>query len=212
MGPQKSIRQSGAGKQRSPKASARPSARHRAAVLGILMLLGSLLSACGTATPYGPALDGKGYSEQKTEQDRFRVSFSGNSLTPRETVENYLLYRAAELTIENGHDHFRVVERDLESSTTYHDTITTTPGAYGYSSRRYLRDRRGFPYTRYPYRQLSSVTSHPITSYVAIANIIIYSEASPTRRTPQNDDHSYDARDVLKQLGPTIVRADPASE
>ena len=30
--------------------------------------------------------------------DRWKVSFSGNSLTDRNTVETYLLYRAAELT------------------------------------------------------------------------------------------------------------------
>lgn len=43
-----------------------------------------LLAACGTATPYQPALDGYGFKEQKIEGNRYRVSFSGNSLTPRE--------------------------------------------------------------------------------------------------------------------------------
>jgi hypothetical protein len=41
-----------------------------------------------------------GYSDQQIESNRFRVSFAGNSLTARETVERYLLYRAAELTVQ----------------------------------------------------------------------------------------------------------------
>ncbi len=97
-----------------------------------------------------------------------------------------------------------MVEQDLESSTIYHDNITTAPGGFGYY-------RRGFPYARYPYRQTSSVTSHPMTSYIAVANIIIFSDAGPTRRAPQDDDHTYNARDVLKQLGPRIIRPDSVS-
>ncbi len=34
--------------------------------------------------------------------------------TDRETVENYLLYRAAELTLQNGFDAFTVVNRDID--------------------------------------------------------------------------------------------------
>ena len=41
------------------------------------------VSACATATPYQPAAAGRfgGYAEQKLENDRYRVSFSGNSVT-----------------------------------------------------------------------------------------------------------------------------------
>jgi len=59
------------------------------------------LTACATPTPYQPNIRGQaasgGYSEVRIEPDRFRVNFAGNSLTSRETVEGYLLFRAAEL-------------------------------------------------------------------------------------------------------------------
>ena len=57
------------------------------------------LSACATATPYGPAgVDSRyGYSDQRVDADRYRVSFAGNSLTSREQVEMALLLRAAEV-------------------------------------------------------------------------------------------------------------------
>ena len=80
------------------------------------LALTALLGACTTATPYQPNISGQkvqgGYSEQQVEPDRFRVTFSGNSLTSRETVEGYLLYRAAELTVQQGYDWFEIVERD----------------------------------------------------------------------------------------------------
>ena len=86
---------------------ARPSAS------AVVVLLGLLLAACaGKPTPYQQAQGGYGYSEQRIEENRYRVSFAGNSATSRQTVEDYLLYRAAELTVQNGHDWFEVAARD----------------------------------------------------------------------------------------------------
>ena len=58
------------------------------------------LSACETATPYQPisaqhATASGGYSEQQIEANRWKVEFAGNSLTSRQTVERYLLFRSA---------------------------------------------------------------------------------------------------------------------
>ena len=73
----------------------------------VVVALISLLSACVTATPYQPAEPrGFGYSEERLDQNKYRVSFKGNSLTRRETVEDYLLYRAAELNEHFGSHEF----------------------------------------------------------------------------------------------------------
>ena len=57
------------------------------------------LAACATPTPYQPLVRNGtatgGYTETRISSDRFRVSFQGNTITDRETVERYLLYRAA---------------------------------------------------------------------------------------------------------------------
>ena len=83
------------------------------ALLGLVAL-----NACATATPYQPNLAGQaasgGYSEQRIESNRFRVTFSGNSLTSREKVESYLLFRAAELTVAQGYDWFAVADRKTD--------------------------------------------------------------------------------------------------
>src|SRR3546814_2342802 len=64
------------------------------------------LAACVSVTPYQPASKGYGYSEQRIENNRFRINFAGNSDTPKQTVETYLLFRAAELTLKSGYDYF----------------------------------------------------------------------------------------------------------
>ena len=154
-----------------------------------------LIAGCAVPTPYAPAVDGKGYKEQQLESHRYRVSFAGNSVTPRETVENYLLYRAAEITLQNGKDLFRIVAQETETETRYRTTLS---GLSGFGFHR-------FPYYYQPvFGSVASGTSRPITSYEAFANIIVVSGEDDSQ-----DDQTYDARDVLQKLGPTIVRPDP---
>jgi len=89
------------------------------------------LVACATATPYQEASEPGGYdgfSQQLIENDRARISFGGNSLTKRETVENYLLYRAAEVAVERGYQTFTLQERDVEQKS----RTRVSPGLSGY--------------------------------------------------------------------------------
>lgn len=79
------------------------------------VLLALALTACAASpTPYQEAGENGGYAEQQLEADRYRVKFEGNPATPRETVEDFTLYRAAELTLQTGNDYFKVVSRDVE--------------------------------------------------------------------------------------------------
>ena len=85
-------------------------------ILGSLAAL-TLLAACASSTPYQEAAKGKwGYDQQQIENDRWSVSFSGNSLTDRQTVETYLLYRAAELTQQQGFEHFKVANSETDAN------------------------------------------------------------------------------------------------
>lgn len=78
----------------------------KAATLAVALAATAGLTACATPTPYQPAVRGQavsgGFSDTRIEANRFQVNFAGNSLTSRETVERYLLYRAAELTVAQG--------------------------------------------------------------------------------------------------------------
>lgn len=89
--------------------------RHRIAALPTLLIIASLGACAMQPTPYQPAVDTRyGYSEQRLQDDRYRVQFAGNEATPRATVQDYLLFRAAELTLADGRSHFRFLEQSVE--------------------------------------------------------------------------------------------------
>src|SRR5258707_5288832 len=108
-----------------------------AAIAAIGLVVG--LSACETATPYQPLRTGAqvsgGFTDQRLDQNHFRVTFQGNTLTSRETVESYLLYRAAEVTVSQGYDWFEAVERHTERNRQTYIDSPYVPGPY-YSWRR----------------------------------------------------------------------------
>jgi hypothetical protein len=162
--------------------------RIHAVVLGVAAL--GMLAGCGQPTPYQPAVDGYGYSEQQIEENRYRVSFAGNHLTPADTVQNYWLYRMAELTLDRGFDYFIVVDRGLDRSTTYQGTSTLSPG-YITEDGDYVGGT-GF----------SSYSAHPSDRYTAYADVVMFEGEKPA-----DDVNAYDARSVLRQLDPTIQAA-----
>ncbi|PWE17435.1 hypothetical protein DDZ18_07075 [Marinicauda salina] len=96
--------------------------------------LAVLLAACAaTQTVYGPAADTEraiGYSEQRIESDRWRVSFTAGPDASAATAERLALRRAAELTLESGNEWFEIVRRasDREGSG---DSPVSVGGAVG---------------------------------------------------------------------------------
>ena len=167
--------------------------RNRRYLLGA-MLTAALLVGCGGPTLYKAADPDFGYKEQQLERDRYRVTFSGNSLTDRETVENYLLYRAAELTLERDFDYFVVFDRDVEAETRYVYSFSGFPGhghyrLYGY--------HRGFGGT-FPV----DGRAWPRTRYEAVANIVLF-RGEPA----QSDVKAFEASEVIRYLDNRVIRS-----
>ena len=159
------------------------------------------LSACATATPYAPAGPGhrEGYADVRIAADRFRVSFAGNDITSRETVENYLLYRAAEVTAQNGYDWFETTDRAVErDSRLIGDPFAGEYGPYWHPSWRFYR--RGFWDPWGPHWG-SEWDVQQVTEYQASAEIVMHHGPRPT-----DNAHAFDAREVMTNLGPRIVR------
>lgn len=187
--------------------------RKSAAIVASLALAG-LLSACATATPYQPNVPGQavsgGYSEQRVEANRFRVTFAGNSLTSRETVEGYLLYRAAELTVQEGYDWFSIVDRNTETDRrTYVERDPFYSPWYGPSYgywRPYWRYYGGFgwrtwdPWWGDPF-WADRMDVRTVTKFEASAEIVM--QRGPK---PADDPRAFDARAVIANLGPRVVR------
>jgi len=75
-----------------------------------LFLIIVLLTNC--STPYQPKGALGGYSEEKILDNLFRVEFEGNQHSKPEKIQNYLMYRCAELTKEKGFDYFAIVSEE----------------------------------------------------------------------------------------------------
>jgi hypothetical protein len=184
---------------------ARPRLRSRlrlaAPLAGIL-----ILAACATATPYQPLGVGDtrgGYAEQRIEENRYRVMFAGNVYTSRERVENFLLYRAAELALQNGYDGFTIVERTTErdvETRVYRDPFG--PGRFAYW-RPWWRYHglhgwsRWDPWYGDPF-WADRIDVRTVDRYEAIAEIVLFRGRRPA------DPRSFDARQVIGNIGPTI--------
>ena len=191
--------------------------RSRRAAIVAALAGATVLTACVGPTPYRPAVGSgynrTGFSDQQVEADRFRVTFAGNSYTSRDTVERYLLFRAAEVTLQSGNDHFVMAERDTDKQTrTY-----TTPGigggwggpyggfsGFGYWGPSWRYYGRGFgwrgwdPFWGDPFWD-RSVDIRTVERYEASAEIVVGRGPKPAGNV-----RAFDARSVVERLGPTI--------
>lgn len=195
----------------------------RKAVLAAIASSTLVVAGCATETTYRPAtgqgFSRTGFSERQVEPDRFLVSFAGNSVTSRDTVERYLLFRAAELTLQQGYDYFLMAQRDTDlQSRTY-----TTPGlgwgggglgwggiGGGYWGPSWNFYGRGYGWRRFGgglgwggwggFGGFNDFDVRTIDRYEATAEIVM-------RRGPIPRDNlrAFNARAVVDSIGPTVV-------
>jgi hypothetical protein len=158
----------------------------------LVVALGLLLGACAAApTPYQAARNGFGYSEQRIEENRYRVSFAGNSATSRPTVEDYLLYRAAELTVQTGHDWFTVVDRNtVQEFSGYGGSPQVGIGGGG----------SGFGVGL----SMPMFGGGGAGRYTADMDILVQDGAKP-----QENPDAYDALSVISRLQPKVLAGGP---
>ncbi len=190
----------------------------RKAVVAALAASTLMVAGCATETTYRPAtgqgFNRTGYSDRRIEPDRYLITFAGNSVTSRDTVERYLLFRAAELTLQSGYDYFVMANRDTDlQSRTY-----STPGVgggFGYGgfggywgpSWRYYG--RGFGWRSWdpwfgggfgggPWGNDFDIRT--IDRYEATAEIVM--RKGPI---PRDNLRAFNARAVVDSIGPTVV-------
>lgn len=182
-----------------------------AAILVALALTGLGLAGCETATPYQPLQHGSqvsgGFTDQRLDADHYRVSFKGNDLTSRQTVESYLLYRAAELTVAQGYDWFETNDRHTErDKRTYLDPDPFYGPGYRWG---YFRPNWSFYGRGYGWRSWGPFWGDPffgdtvqtVEQFEASAEISMGHGPKP-----QGDPRALDAHEVLANLGPKIQR------
>lgn len=156
----------------------------------------AILSACQTGPAYrerGPG-EAYGYTDQQLTQNRYRVTFSGNSTTSREEVEDYLLRRAAEVTVNSGYTHFVFDARDTDSETYYRNSFGPRTrlgigfGSFGYSP---------WYYSSFAFHDPFYDDYRPVTRFEAYSEIVMLQPGQAAE-----DPYAVDAREVLDALAP----------
>ena len=78
----------------------------------------------------------RGFTDSRIDENTFSISVDTNALTSQQTTSMHALFRAAELTVENGFDYF-VIASDAHNSTSMAlampggSTSNTTINTYG---------------------------------------------------------------------------------
>ncbi|MGD0141650.1 MAG: hypothetical protein ABSC92_00665 [Rhizomicrobium sp.] len=154
------------------------------------------VSACAPEQPYFGPKDAEhptGYTDEKLDQNRYRVTYSGSSATDRETVENFLLLRAAQVTVQAGADAFMFDMRDTKAHTTYlSDFIGWGP-----------RPHFGWYWHNWPYDD--EVETQPVTRFQAYAEIVLLTDAQAAK-----EPRAINAQSIIQRLGPSAAPPPPS--
>ncbi len=185
------------------------------ASLAAALVLAAGLSACVSPTPYQPIVksgfSAGGYSETRIEPNRWRVTFAGNAMTTRDTVEGYLLFRAAELALQNSDDWFSIEDRhtdDKSRSYVLPDPLYRPWYGQGFG---YWRPSWRYQGRASAWRAWDPLFGDPfwtdrvdvqtIRNFEASAEIVTHKGAKPT-----DDPRAFDAHAVVENLKPKIQR------
>ncbi len=160
--------------------------------LACLLVVGA--GAC--ATPYQQSSFRGGYSDTRIDSNTTIVSFKGNAFTGRQTVESYLLYRCAEVTLNDGDDYFILASEDTESK----HSSSSTPGTFTSttSASAIATGNSAFGQAQ-TFGTLSPGKTFTHTKYGAEAVIKMFKG-----KKPADDPRAYDAREIRQYLGPQI--------
>lgn len=96
----------------------------------LLFVSVATLCACGTSDPYvgGEGAGLGSYTESRLTDDRYRVTFIGEPHATADQVKDLALLRAAEITLANNYDWFRVVNQETKAQNTVQPATVTTTG------------------------------------------------------------------------------------
>lgn len=155
----------------------------------LLMALILLLAGCASGPVYRPAAEpgDYGYRDTALTAHQFRVSFSGGYGVARETVENFALFRAADMALAHGADRFQVTARDTSPITETSDFGPTASVGYGW----------GYPFWGAGVGYGTSRVSR--TRYETVLQIRI----GP--KVPENGPDTYAAREVKNNLADQVA-------
>jgi hypothetical protein len=136
---------------------------------------------CAPMTGYHPFSSKGGYSDSRITEDKFNVSFAGNAFIKPEKAKAYLLYRCAELAKENKFDYF-IILNNKDNTTSY--SVGGYSGLYGGGT-------------------MGGVVSSSEGQKPAFTVSIKCGKGEKPK-----DDNAYSVEEIIKYIGPQIIRED----
>ena len=154
-------------------------------------LLVSLGGCASQPAPYAPKTGdaSTGYTDTQLTADRYRVTFTGNSSTDRQRVEDYLLMRSAQVTLNAGRNWFMFDTRTTEAKTTYMSTFSGWREARGH----------GLYWHSWTWAPPYDAVSRPITRFQAYAEIVLLTDVQA-----KSEPRALNAHDLIAHLQPVI--------
>ena len=158
------------------------------AVAAIAVVL--MLNGC--ATPYGKYGALGGYTDSRVDANTFSITVDNNGFSSQQVTSMHAMYRAAELTVEHDYDYFVIASgasnpTSMTMVTRGSSTSSTTVSTFG-----------------------STATARTKTQYAPMTVVpIVFPNSSLVIKTfrggkPTGQENAYDAREVMKYLGPQI--------
>ena len=172
--------------------------------ISLLLLLVLFLSGC--ATPYQKYGLSGGYSDTQLQKDVFRVGFNGNAYVSKGTVQNYLLRRCAEVTIENGYDYFVIFEEENYAAQSSYTTPTQTTyqgSSYGSgTSSGHIYGRTIQSSGTYSGQTYGTSTTYGGQTYHFSKPVSVCVIKCFKGEKPENLPNTFDAKELIKYLTP----------
>jgi hypothetical protein len=171
-----------------------------------IVAAGVLLASCAASGLYQPAdirAGSAGYAETRLNDAVWRVEFVGDDITSQETVESYLLYRAAELTVQGGYDWFTASDQAVSEET---EIIVEAERPQAYRARYWRPNWRRR--SRFHWSDVDPVGPIPRESREPQAWTSVHYSASADIRLGRGPmpAGAFDARQTLMELAPSIER------
>jgi hypothetical protein len=159
----------------------------------IVLAASALFAGCATGpTSYGPATSGGlGFGSQKIENDRYQVSFTGKNADEARTL---VLLRAAELTLANGYDHFKVIGSDTRSDSRGGSPISSSVGVgIGSGGHRGTRTNVGL-----------GIGISDLAQAFGSDRVTANMEIITRNGSASNDPSIYNAQSIVDSIRPTV--------
>ena len=169
----------------------------------------AFLAIASCATPYQDMGFTGGVSASRIDETTLRVQSKGNAYTSMETIQDYVMLKAAEETIANGYDLFLVMDGDSYTQTGSYTapgtaTTYTSGSAYGSSFGNTTNVYGSATSTTYYTPGQTTFFNKPRTNIV----VRMFTGPKPDDAPPT----LFDARDVVKYLGPQIKGTDTSTD